>query len=169
MMNISPLAQQPLQEAWPLEHLIFECSLSLGFALHPNTTRAYSLHLNSYLAFCQLHHFPVDLTPDTLSFYVVFMAHHIQPHSIDNYLSSIVSQLEPHYLSVRAARNSDLVHCTMRGSMWCFSQPVHSCQPLSHVDLDHALSLLSCPFGYDDLCWLAMCHDPVTLPASTFH
>ena len=84
------------------------------------------------------------------------MAHHIQPHSIDNYLSGIVSQLEPHYPSVRAARNADLVHRTMHGSLWHFSQPVRSHQPLSRVDLDLALSLFSCPFAYDDLCWLAM-------------
>ena len=86
MMEISPLARQPVREAWPLKQLIFEHSLSLGFALHPNTTHAYLSHLNSYLMFCQLHHFPVNPTPDTLSFYVVFMAHHIQPCSIDNYL-----------------------------------------------------------------------------------
>ena len=156
MMSISPSARQPLREAWPLERLIFERSLSLGFALHPNTTRAYSSHLNSYLTFCQLHHFPVDPTPDTLSFYVVFMAHHIQPRSIDNYLSGIVSQLEPHFPSVRAARNSDLVRRTMRGSLRRFSQPVRSRQSLSRVDLDHALSLFPRPFGHDDLCWLTM-------------
>ena len=155
-MEISPLARQPVREAWPLERLIFERSLSLGFALHPNTTRAYSSHLNSYLTFCQLHHFPVDPTPDTLSFYVVFMAHHIQPRSIDNYLSGIVSQLEPHYPSVRAARNSDLVRRTMRGSLRRFSRPVRSRQPLSRADLDLALSLFSRPFAYDDLCWLTM-------------
>ena len=155
-MNISPLARQPLREAWPLERLIFERSLSLGFALHPNTTRAYSPHLNSHLTFCHLHCFPVDPTPDTLSFYVVFMVHHIQPRSINNYLSGIVSQLEPHFPSVHAARNSDLVHCTMRGSVQHFSQPVRSRQPLSRVDLNHALSLFSRPFSHDDLCWLTM-------------
>ena len=67
MMDISPSARQPVWKAWPLEHLILEHSLSLGFALHPNTSCAYSSHLNSYLTFCQLHHFPIDPTPDTLS------------------------------------------------------------------------------------------------------
>ena len=66
-----------------------------------------------------LSHFPPSSGPDrkepvlTLSFYVVFMVHHIKPCSIDNYLSGIVSQLEPHFPSVCAARNSDLVHRTM--------------------------------------------------------
>ena len=94
-MQLSPLARQPAQEAWPLEHLILERSISLGLALHPNTSRVYSSHLNSYLTFCHLHNFPIDPTADTLLFFVIFMSHHIAPHSVVNYLSGIVSQLEP--------------------------------------------------------------------------
>ncbi|KAI6144688.1 hypothetical protein BKA82DRAFT_4330899 [Pisolithus tinctorius] len=95
-MNISPLARQPFQEAWPLQHLIYERSIALGMTLHPNTQRTYSSHLNSYLTFCEIH--------DTLSFFV--------PHSVENYLSD-----------VRDIRNSNLVRRTLRGSLCRFARP----------------------------------------------
>jgi len=154
-MNISPSARQPIREAWPLERLIYERSISLGLSLHPNTYRAYSSHLNSYLTFCQLHGFAITPTPDTLSFFVVFMSHYIQPRSVENYLSGIVSQLEPHFPEVRDARNSDLVRRTLRGSLRRFSRPVVRRQPLARMHLLHAINTFPRPFAYDDLCWLA--------------
>ena len=154
-MNISPSARQPDQEAWSLEHLIYECSISLSLSLHPNMHRAYSSHLNSYLTFCQIHNFPVTPTPDMLSFYIVFMSHYIQPRSVENYLSGIVSQLEPHFPEIRGVHNSDLVRRTLRGSLHRFSRPVVHCQPLSCTHLLHAINSFVRPFAYDDLCWLA--------------
>ncbi|OAX30747.1 hypothetical protein K503DRAFT_704869, partial [Rhizopogon vinicolor AM-OR11-026] len=47
------------------------------------------------------HHFNIDPTPDMLSYYVTFMSHYVQPHSINTYLSGIVNQLEPHFSSIR--------------------------------------------------------------------
>ncbi|KAL4068728.1 hypothetical protein V8B97DRAFT_1872904 [Scleroderma yunnanense] len=154
-MNVSAMARQPVREVWPLECLVYERSVSLGLALHPSTHRAYSSHLNSYLTFCRLHGFPIALTPDTLSFYVVFMSHYIQPRSVDNYLSGIVSQLEPHFPEVRAVRNSNLVQRTLRGSLRHFSRPVVRRQPLSRMHLLHALNSFPRPFAFDNLCWLA--------------
>lgn len=139
-----------------MERLIFERSVSLGMSLHPNTHRAYSSHLNSYLAFCDIHHFPIVPTPDTLSFFVVFMSHHIQPRSVENYLSGIVSQLQPHFPEVREARNSDLVRRTLRGSLRRFSRPVVRREPLSRADLICAIQSCPRPFSFDDLAWLAM-------------
>lgn len=155
-MQLSPLARQPTREVWPLERLILERSISLGLALHPNTSRAYSSHLNSYLTFCHLHNFPIKPTADTLSFFVVFMSHHIAPRSVANYLSGIVSQLEPHFPAVRSARDSELVCRTLRGSLRRFSRPVQQRQPLSRADLTLAVSMFPRPFAYDDICWLAM-------------
>ena len=99
-------------EAWTLERLIYERSISLGLSLHPNTHHAYSSHLNSYLMFCQIHNFPVTPTPDML----VFMSHYIQPCSVENYSSGIVSQLEPHFPDICGVCNSDLVRHTLCGS-----------------------------------------------------
>ncbi|KIO01196.1 hypothetical protein M404DRAFT_60125, partial [Pisolithus tinctorius Marx 270] len=147
---------QPFQEAWPLQHLIYERSIALGMTLHPNTQRTYSSHLNSYLTFCEIHGFPISPTPDTLSFFVVFMSHYIQPRSVENYLSGIVSQLELHFPDVRDIRNSNLVRRTLCGSLRRFARPVSRRQPLSHDHLRHALNTCTCPLEYDDLCWLAM-------------
>ena len=153
-MNISPSARQPIWEAWPLEHLIYECSISLGLSLHPNTYCAYSLHLNSYLTFCQLHGFAITPTPNTLSFFIVFMSHYIQPWSVENYLSGIVSQLEPHFPEVRDVLMLDLIQHTLQGSLHCFSCPVVRRQPLAHMHLLHAINIFPCPLAYDNLCWL---------------
>ncbi|KAF8547081.1 hypothetical protein OG21DRAFT_1490536 [Imleria badia] len=57
--------------------------------------------LNSYLAFCTLHHFDPLPTVDTLSFYVTFMCQHIEPRSVRTYLTGIVAELEPFYPQVR--------------------------------------------------------------------
>ncbi|KAI6118239.1 hypothetical protein F5141DRAFT_999916 [Pisolithus sp. B1] len=73
-------------------------------------------NFNSYLTFCDIHHLPVAPTPDILSFYMVFMSHYIQSRSVENYLTGIVSQLQPHFPEVHEARDSILVYCTLHGS-----------------------------------------------------
>ncbi|KAI6018607.1 hypothetical protein BKA83DRAFT_4057785 [Pisolithus microcarpus] len=125
-------------------------------SLHPTTHHTYSSHLNSYLTFCDIHHFPMAPPPDTFSFYIVFMSHYIQPHSVDNYLSGLVLPLKPHFPEAHEVCNSSLVCHTLHGSLHHFSHLVSCHQPLSHADLLHALSSCPCPFSFDDLGWLAM-------------
>ncbi|KAF8811541.1 hypothetical protein BYT27DRAFT_7221419 [Phlegmacium glaucopus] len=55
--------------------------------------------LNSYLSFIWLHNFPVNPSPETLSFFTVYMSHHINPCSVASYLSGISQQLEPYFPS----------------------------------------------------------------------
>ena len=45
------------------------------------------------------------------------MCHHINPHSINSYLSGISQQLETHFPSIKEARNSILIHCTLQDCM----------------------------------------------------
>ena len=82
------------------------------------------------------------------------MSNHIQPCSVANYLSSVVNRLQPFFPSVRANRDSDLVRCTLRGSVRHFTRPGMRKLPLSHDDLVHAYSSLTHPLTYDDLLWL---------------
>ena len=82
---ISP--RQPLRAPWTHDHLVHIRALALGCAIEPGMASSYSSALQSYLAFCKSHDFPIDPTPDTLSFYIVFMCHHIKPNSIKSYLS----------------------------------------------------------------------------------
>jgi len=100
-MFLTPMKpRQPTWPAWSSECLFRKQAIALGHTLSNSTTHTYSSHLLSYLTFCKLHQFPLDLTADTLSFYVVFMAHHMKPTSISQYLSGIVSSLEPHFPNV---------------------------------------------------------------------
>lgn len=155
MISQSSNARQPLREAWSLERLILERSISLGFALDPATSRAYSSHLNSYLSFCATHHFAVEPNADTLSFYVVYMCQHIQPRSVECYLSGIVSQLEPYFPSIRQIRQSQLVKRSLQGSARRFGRPAIRKQPLLREDLVRVASSMSRPLSYDDILWLA--------------
>src|ERR1700678_4257964 len=89
IIQISSSSRQPLQEAWPINHLINEQSISLRYSIDSSTFDSYTSALNSYLTFCNLHQLPIDPTPDTLSFYIVFLSSHINQKSVNSYLSGI--------------------------------------------------------------------------------
>ena len=132
-MSLSPSSQtrQPSHATWSMEHLIIECSITLGYVVDALTQAVYSSALNSYLTFCQLHHLDSSPTANTLSLYITFMSHHIEPRSVHSYLAGIVSQLEPSYSSVRANRFSPLVVHTLKGALRRFSGPVRQKSPLT--------------------------------------
>jgi hypothetical protein len=158
MIHVAGNARQPNREAWSLERLIHERSVFLGMALDSSSFRAYSSHLNSYLTFCNLHHLPIDPTPDTLSYFVTFMSHHIQPRSVDAYLSGIVNQLEPHFPHVRQSRHSPLVKRTVQGALRLFGRPILRKQPILRDDLLRVLQGLQHPLTHDDLLWITQLH-----------
>ena len=132
-MSLKPSsrARQPARAAWSMERLIVERSISLGCALHRSTQAMYTSALNSYLTFCQLHHIDPDPTVNTLSLYITFMSHHIEPHSVRSYPAGIVSELEPSYPSVRPNQYFPLFVRTLKGSMRRFSGPMHQKSPLT--------------------------------------
>jgi hypothetical protein len=139
-----------------MERLVNERSISLGYSLDASSFSTYTSALNSYLTFCNLHGLPVEPTPDTLSFYVVFLSTYIKPDSINSYLSGICRQLEPFFPDVRHNRNSMLVSRTMTGCMRRFGTPVKRKTPLSHADLLLILdSMVSAP-SHDDLLFAAI-------------
>jgi hypothetical protein len=138
MIVIPPTARQPVRIAWSAERLVHERAIALGMSIDKTTARTYSSALNSYLTFCKLHGRPVDPTPDTLSFFVVYMSHHIKPSSVESYLSGICNQLEHHFPQVRAARNNRLVSNTLAGCKRLRGSDTHRKHPLTHSDL-HAL------------------------------
>ena len=112
-MEISPTARQPFHELWTLEQLNYEHSILLGMSIDRSTSATYSSALNSYLTFCKSHGIPVDPTPQTLSYYTTFQSFHINPRSVDSYLSGICNQLEPYFPEVRQNRKSPLVVRTL--------------------------------------------------------
>src|SRR5882672_5119455 len=108
-------SRQPNQPAWSHEHLYRERAIALGYTLDNSMIQTYNSHLQSFLSFCKLHTFPLDPTPDTLSFFIIFMGHHIKPISVTQYLSGIVNSLEPYFPDVRKNRHSVLITRTLAG------------------------------------------------------
>src|ERR1700678_74074 len=118
-----------------MDRLVNKRSISLGYSIDSSTFDLYTSTLNSYLTFCNLHQFPIDHTPDTLSFYVVFLSSHINLRSVSSYLSGICRQLEPFFPDVRQNRKSILVTRTMSGCLHRYGTPIKCKAPLSHSDL----------------------------------
>ncbi|KJA22750.1 hypothetical protein HYPSUDRAFT_110934, partial [Hypholoma sublateritium FD-334 SS-4] len=82
-----------------------------------------------------IHDFPVEPTEDTLSFFVVYMSHHIKPDSVGTYLSGICNQLEPYFPDVRASRRSSIVTRTLKGCKRLKGTPIARKRALSLDDL----------------------------------
>ena len=72
-------ARQPIREAWPPEKLLQMRAYLMSCALNKSSQKSYSSALNSYITFCDLHHLDLEPTPDTLSFYVMYMCTFIEP------------------------------------------------------------------------------------------
>ena len=156
MARISDSSRQSVREAWTMDRFFNERSISLGYSLNSSSFTTYTSALNSYLTFCNLHHFPVEPTSDTLSFYIVFLSSHINPKSDNSYLSGICRQLEPFYPEVRHNRKTMLVSRTMTGCMRRFGSPVKRKTPLSHANLLLILdSMVSSP-SHDELLFAAL-------------
>ena len=115
MRTPAPSSRQPLRAPWTRERLEHERAVALGNAIDASSAAAYSSALQSYISFCRSHGFSIDPTPDTLSFYTVYMCHHIKPESVNSYLSGICNQLEPYYPHARPNRRHQLVARTLRG------------------------------------------------------
>lgn len=149
-------SRQPPRAAWPRDRLLRERAIALGLAIDISTCNSYGSALNSYLTFVRLHNLPVEPTPDTLSFFVVFMSHHIEPRSVSSYLSGICQQLEPYFDNVRRSRHSPLVDRTMKGCLRLYSSPTVRKRALTLSDLKTVLSELSLSSSHDDLLFKAM-------------
>ncbi|TFY81467.1 hypothetical protein EWM64_g2542 [Hericium alpestre] len=137
-----------------MERLLQERAIMLGSAIDPSSHVTYTSHLQSYLNFCKIHNFDIEPTPDTLSFFVVFMCHHIQPRSIGQYLSGIANQLEHLFPQVRASHNSALVTRTLAGCNKRLGSAVGRKDPLSLDDLQFFLTHASS--SHDDCLFLAI-------------
>ena len=103
-----------------------------------------------------MHHFSLEPTPDTLSFFVVYMSHHISPHSVKSYLSGLVQQLATDFPSVKETRTSALVTKTMKGCLKSLSKPVQCKVPLMESDLHHVLPRFQNTYSHDDLLFVAL-------------
>ena len=157
-MNIQlcPSTSQPNCQIWSLQHLCEACAIALGAALEHSTACTYSSALASYMSFCDSHHFSCEPTPNTLSFFVVYMCHHIKPTSVASYLSGICSKLEVFWPNVHAHQSSKLVSCTLAGCTKLFGTPVNRKHPLMEGDLITLHNSILPTSIHDDLLLIAI-------------
>jgi hypothetical protein len=156
-MNLSPfLARQPNRLPWPREKLVRERAIAISHALDLSTQRNYGSACNSYLAFVRNHGLPVEPTPDTLSFYVVYMCHQISPRSVSTYLSGLVSQLQPYFPDVKSARHSRIVRQTLQGCHKMLAQPTKRKRALTTSDVRLVLHHYESSSQHDDLLFLSL-------------
>jgi hypothetical protein len=149
-------ARQPTRAIWSRERLFHERALALGHVIDKSTLSNYNSALNSYLNFVTSHGFPVDPTPETLSLYTVYICHHINPRSVNTYLSGISQQLEADFPAVKEARNSALVCRTWRGCMRMKGIATVRKHALTVDDLKLVINQYHMSPHHDDLLFLAM-------------
>ena len=154
MIHLSPTSRQPNREAWTLERLNAELTINLGMAIDRSTHGNYTSAANSYITFCRLHGFDIEPTPRTLALYVTFQSAHINPKSVDTYLSGIANQLETHFPEVCASRKSVLVARALQGAKRRFGVPTHRKLPLTKANLLHILDAYGPTPEHDDLLFL---------------
>jgi hypothetical protein len=104
-------------------------------SLEISTRHTYSSALNSWIAFVNMHHFDIEPTPDTLSFFIVYISSHISPRSVKSYLSGLVRLLEPDFPNIREVRQSRLVTRALKGCLKMLAKPVKRKEPLTMNDL----------------------------------
>jgi hypothetical protein len=155
-MNFEPvLSRQPHRLPWTHERLVRKCAIALGHAIDRSTKLSYNSGTNSYLTFCHLHQIPVNPTPETLSFFTVFMCHHINPKLVNNYLSGICNNLEGFFPNIRTARNSPIVSRTLSRCKHLYGRPTNRKRALTREDLVVVCNNLDHSTSHDDKLFLS--------------
>jgi hypothetical protein len=155
MIQSGVKSRQRRRVAWTRERLIRERSIAMGQSIDISTWKNYGSALNSYLSFVRMHDFPVEPTPDTLSFYIVFMCFNIKPDSVDSYLSGICHQLEPYFPSVRTTRKSMICKRTLAGCKRLRGVPTVRKRALTMDDLHRVVDHYSESNSHDDLLFVS--------------
>ena len=157
MLTIThPSSRQPSRLPWTIDTFIHECTVAASNSIDLSTQQTYGSALNSWLAFVEMHHFPIEPSIDTLSFFVVYMSHHISPWSVKLYLSGLVQLLEPKFPQIREIRSSLLVSRVMKGCLKMRNQEVKRKKPLSIGDLQFIDSRLRQSRVHDDILFAAL-------------
>ncbi|KIM77829.1 hypothetical protein PILCRDRAFT_76302 [Piloderma croceum F 1598] len=138
-----------------MDCLIYECSILLGMAIDNTTAVTYSSANNSYLTFCKLHNLPINPTPKTLSYYIIFQSSHINLKSVTSYLTGICSNLEPFFPEICSNLAATLVKHTLKGALH-HRQPTKCKAPLTTVQLQSIFAMLHQSQDHDNMLFLSM-------------
>ena len=156
MIQSATRSRQRPRVAWSRDKLLRERAIALGQAIDTSTLKSYSSALNSYLSFIRMHDLPVEPTSDTLSFYTVYMCHHLVSDTVSSYLSGLCQQLEPYFPNVRPARHSPLVERTLKGCRRIRGVAAKRKRALTFDDLNLVHTSLSNSTLHDNRLFLAM-------------
>ena len=133
---------QPVRSAWSLERLHKEQADFRSNYLDKSTRATYQSGFNSYLSFCERHSLDSDPTPETLSFFIVYMAQQtglsgrlISIRTISSYLSGVTHFLESSYPKVHDSRKDLMVTQTIRGAEKIVGQPIIRKLPIEDFHL----------------------------------
>ena len=156
MTSIPSSSKQPVRQPWTADRLLYERSILLGMAIDNSTMTTYMSAINSYLTFCRPHNMPIDPTAKTLSYYVTFQSSHINPKSVESYLSGICNNLEPFFPEIRVNRASALVKRTLKGALRRHGRPTKRKSPLTTAHLQSIASHFINSRDHDDMLFLSM-------------
>src|SRR5260221_10145468 len=165
-MNLQLRVQvhQPKSAAWTIDHLQSQWAIYLSNCLDTSTKTTYQSGMNSYITFCNTHNLDLDPSPDTLSFFISFMARQIGPsgkpisiHTILSYLSGIAHHLEPFYPSVRSIRKHPLVVKTLQGVEKTDGHSITHKLLIEDKHLHLLVTKLGSSNDFDDCLFLAIC------------
>jgi hypothetical protein len=155
-MTRRTVRSRPPRETWSHGRLLRERALAIACAVEPGSGLSYSSAVKSYFNFCTSHSLPVEPTPDTLSFFTVYMAHHIKPNSVSSYLSGICNQLEPFFPDVRSHRRHWLVTKTLAGCRKMLPSTTSRKRPITRTELASVVQRLTPPASLDDALFVAI-------------
>ena len=149
-------SNQPIRQRWTLTKLAQAHATALANSVDLSTQQSYGSALNSWLAFVNLYKFPFEPTLETLSYFIVYMSHHINPRSVKCYLSGLVQQLEPDYPAIRELRNSRHITKVMRGCLKMNTKAVSRKNALSLDDIHRVCDRFTRSDSHDDLLFMAL-------------
>ncbi len=155
-------------KAWSLEQLKEWCTWVIGSSLKHAMTKAYTSAFLSYTTFCKRQHFPIQPTPNMLSFYIVYMSHHIQPHSVKSYLSGICTKLEINWPEIHEICSSHIVTCTLTSWIKLLGQPAQWKCALTEQDLSSVLCSIPTSPSHNDLLFVVCRITTHILKSSSF-
>jgi hypothetical protein len=156
MTRRPPKSRRPIRTTWPRERLLRERAIAIACAVEPSSATAYSSAVKSYFNFCAAHSFPVEPTPDTLSFFAVYTAHYIKPDSVSSYLSGICNQLEPFFPDVRSHRHHWLVTKSLAGCRKMFPSETSRKRPVTRAELSDVSREYASSSSFDDVLCLTI-------------
>jgi hypothetical protein len=155
-MTKRPVRSRRPREVWTHERLLHERAIAIACAVEPGSASSYSSAVKSYFNFCSSHSLPIEPTPDTLSFFAVYMAHQIKPKSVLSYLSGICNQLEPFFPDVRSHRRHWLVTKTLAGCRKMLPSTTSRKRPITRSELASVVRLYSAATSFDDALFLSI-------------